>query len=87
VLKLGSFSQLIFTLLLPEFFVPILMLFRSNFSISGSGIEAGVAKVLLKHPHTFTGVIDLHRVDGKGIPKTMRTHPTRPPGLWVNKRW
>ena len=71
LLGLRSISVSLFA---PEPVVPAPQFLARNLPVFGSGVKAGVAKVLLQESESVTRVIQLHRVDGEGVSQAMRTY-------------
>ena len=71
--------------LFPELLVPLSVLLPRYFSIFGGGVKAGMSQVLLEKPEPIAGIVQFHRMDGKGIPEFVGTYPVRPTSFWVNQ--
>ena len=56
-----------FLILGPELLVPLAVFLSRYLSISGCGIEAGVAEVLLKHSEAVAGIVMFHGIHGEGV--------------------
>jgi len=46
-----------------------------------------MAKLLLEHPEPVTGVVELYRVGGEGIPEPVRAHSVHFACFRINQIW
>lgn len=85
--SLFQVDSLIHPLSLPEFVIPFPVLLAGDLPVSGRGIEALVAEVLLEETEAITGIIMLHGIYGKSVPELMRGDVVDFARFGINEFW
>jgi hypothetical protein len=71
----------------PEAIVPLPVFLRRYFPIPGSGVEALMTQVLLKHSQSISRIIVFNGVHCEGFPEFVRTNIMYFAGFWIYELW